>query len=143
MVEATINLATISAELVAQGDGELASGDIVQCISLPQGTVILNAGVEIMTTVAGSTALTVDLGITGVDDDAWITAIDIGSSTSYVATDYVSPAGAAGLPIVVGYGAAGATSDTLDIVFDSVVGSLTAGVLRVWAVVADAASMKD
>lgn len=142
IVEATINLATVSAELVAQGDGELASGDIIQCISLPQGTCVLAAGIEIMTTVAGSTALDIDMGITGGTTGFWINDIDIGSSTSYVATDYVAGTGTAG-GYVIGPGAAGATSDTIDILCNTVTGSLTAGVLRVYAVVADVTDLSN
>lgn len=136
IVENEISLATVSAELVAQGDGVLATGDIIQALSLPQGTVVLSAGIEITETVAGATALDIDMGITGVDVDQFIDGVDIGSSTSYVATDYVANAVAA-YPVQIGQGAAGATSDTIDILCNTVTGTVTAGKLRVWAIVAD------
>jgi hypothetical protein len=136
IVENSINLSTVSAELVAQGDGELATGDIIQALTLQQGTLVLNAGIEITTTVAGATALDIDMGITGGDVDIWIDGVDIGASTNYVATDYVEQP-AATYPYVIGQGAAGATSDTIDILCNTVTGSLTAGVLRVWAVLAN------
>ena len=135
MLEVTIDIETISAELAAQGDGVLASGDIVQCISLPKGATLLQAGVEVVETVAGCTALTIDLG-TDVDDDAWVAAVDVGSSTSYVAGDYCTSGGSR-LSEVIGQGAAGAATNTLDITFDTVTGTATAGKLRVWALVAD------
>lgn len=135
VVEAEIDLATVSAELVAQGDGVLATGDIIQALNLPQGTLVLSAGIEIVETVAGATALDIDMGITGGDVDMWVDGVDIGSSTSYVATDYVAMPAAA-YPYAIGPGAAGATSDTIDILCNTVTGTVTAGKLRVFAVVA-------
>jgi len=141
VVEAEIVLATVSAELVAQGDGVLATGDIIQAISLPQGTLVLAAGLEITETVVGVAALPVAMGITGGDTDAFIAEIDIGSGTSYVATDYMI-AKPGTLPIVIGDGAAGATSDTIDILLGTVTASsVTAGILRVWAVIADVSDL--
>jgi len=136
IVENVIDIETVSAELVAQGDGALAATDVIQCLSLPQGTIVLSAGIEITETVAGLTALDIDMGITGVDVDIWIDGIDIGSSTSYVATDYVEGETAT-YPVIIGQGAAGATSDTIDILCNTVTGTATAGKLRVWAIVAD------
>lgn len=136
IVENVIDLATVSAELVAQGDGVLASGDIIEALTLPQGTTVLTAGIEITETVAGSTALDIDMGITGGDVDIWIDGIDVGSSTSYVLTDYIAQPTAT-YPYAIGPGAAGATSDTIDILCNTVTGTVTAGKLRVYAVVAD------
>ena len=140
VVENVIDLATVSAELVAQGDGVLATGDIIQAISLPQGTCVLSAGIEITETVAGATALDIDMGITVVgavgDVDLWIDGVDVGSSTSYVATDFVAMP-AATYSYVIGPGEAGATSDTIDILCNTVTGTVTAGKLRVFAVIAD------
>ena len=142
LVENVIDLLTISQEMVAQGDGVLATGDIVQALSLPQGTVVLAAGIEIVETVVGVAALPTGLGVTGGDVDQFVTEVDIGSSTSYVLTDYLPPNPVGG-PWVVGAGAAGAVSDTLDILFGTVSAtSVTAGKLRVWALLADAADIE-
>lgn len=141
IVENTIDLATVSAELAAQGDGVLATGDVIQCLSFPQGSVVLSAGIEITETVVGVAALPVSLGVTGGTTDQFVAETDIGSSTSYVATDYLPPHADAG-PWVVGAGAAGATSDTLDILCGTVTATtVTAGKLRVWAVFADVTAM--
>jgi len=140
VVEVEIDLATVNAELVAQGDGVLATGDIIEAISLPAGTLVLAAGIEITETVVGVAALPVSLGITGKDPNAWISVVDIGSSTSYVLTDYVEMLndGATG-QVIVGGGAAGAASDTIDILCGTVTATtVTAGKLRVWAIVVDA-----
>jgi len=140
IIENTISFATISAELVAQGDGILATGDVIQVLTLPQGTVVLAAGIEVTETVVGATALEVGLGVTGGDVDQFVTNVDIGSSTSYVLTDYLVPNPTGG-SWVVGDGAAGATTDTMDILCGTVTGTVTAGKLRVWAILADAADL--
>lgn len=140
VVEVTIDLSVVSAELVADGEGVLDDADVIQCLSLPQGTIVLAAGIEIMETVTGATALPVRLGVTGDDTDHWVTEVDIGSSTSYVLTDYL-PMNTATAPYVVGDGAAGATSDTLDILIGTQTGDVVAGELRVFAVIVDAANL--
>ena len=142
VLEAEIDLAVVSAELVAQGDGVLATGDIIQCLNLPQGTMVLRAGFEITETVVGVAALPLSLGITGGDTDHFVGEVDIGSSTSYVLTDYVPTKQGTGA-YIIGEGAAGATSDTIDLLCGTVTAtSITAGKLRVFAVVADVASME-
>tara|TARA_R110002110_G_scaffold7042_2_gene34975 strand:- start:509 stop:1009 length:501 start_codon:yes stop_codon:yes gene_type:complete len=140
VIENEIDLATISAELVAQGDGVLATADAIEAINLPQGSVVLSAGIEVTETVVGATALEVGLGVTGGDVDQFVTNVDVGASTTYVLTDYLPP-NAAGGPWVVGTGAAGAVTDTLDILLGTVTGTVTAGKLRVWAVIADVAGL--
>ena len=136
VIEAVIDLATVSAELIAQGDGVLATADAIEVFTLPQGTVVLSAGIEVTETVVGATALNVGLGVTDVDVDQFVTNVDIGASTSYVLTDYLPPNQVGG-PWLVGTGAAGALTDTLDILCGTVTGTVTAGKLRVFAVVAD------
>ena len=141
VAEVVIDLATVSAELVAQGDGVLATGDVIEALSLPQGTLVLRAGVEVTETVVGVAALPISLGITGGDVDHFVASTDVGSGTSYVATDYTPTKQGTGA-YVIGEGAAGATSDTIDILCGTVSGtSVTAGKLRVWAVIADAADL--
>jgi len=99
---------------------------------------VLQAGIEITETVVGVAALPVGLGVTGGDVDQFVTEVDIGASSSYVLTDLLPP-NAVGGTLVVGDGAAGATSDTIDLLFGTVSAtSITAGALRVWAVVIDA-----
>ena len=137
VIENEIDLPTVSAELVAQGDGVLATGDIIQALSLPQGSLVLSAGIEITETVVGVAALPISMGITGGDVDQFVTETDIGASTSYVATDYLATKQGTG-SCVIGSGAAGATTDTIDILCGTVTAtSITAGKLRVWAIIAD------
>ena len=132
IVEVTIDLAVVSAELVAQGDGELATGDIIQAISIPAGTVVLAAGIQVMTAIAGATALDADMGITGGDVDIWMDGIDL---ATLAANAYAST------PAALNGGVVFTAADTIDILCNTVTGSLTAGVLRVFAVVANCAAL--
>ena len=139
IIEVEIDLATVNAELVAAGDGVLVTGDIIQCLNLPAGTMVVSAGIQITETVVGVAALPVSLGVTGKDPNAWISVVDIGASTSYVLTDYVEMLndGATG-QVMIGAGAAGAATDSIDIVLGTVTATtVTAGKLRVFAIVAD------
>ena len=135
IVEAIIDLPTINAELT----GNIVTGTTIQCLSLPAGTIVLAAGIQIMETLVGATAFPVSLGTTGVDSNAFVPEIDIGAGTSYVATDFVetgSLAGATGV-LIMGGGAAGAASNTIDITVGTATDAAsTAGILRVFAVVA-------
>ena len=143
LIQVRIDLPTVSAELVAQGDGVLATGDIIQCFTLPKGTLITGAGIQIEETVVGVAALPIALGVTGQNAAAFVVETDIGSSTSYVATDYLSMAtdGSDGGQLI-GCGAAGAATDTVDIVCGTVTATtITAGKLRVFAWIIDAGDM--
>ena len=144
VVQATIDLTVENAANVAAGGGILATGDIIQCISLPAGTMVMSAGIQIMETVVGTTALPIALGVTGIDPNAFIAEIDIGAGTSYVLTDYVAgAAGGADGSVIIGSGAADAASDTIDIVLGTTTAAApTAGILRVWAVIADVGDLQ-
>jgi hypothetical protein len=129
VVEATINLATVSAELVAQGDGELVATDIIQAISLPAGTMVLAAGMQVVTAIAGATVMTLDLGITGGDVDMFVDGFDAVTG------------GYSAAPVTVPQTHMITAADSIDILVASQTGSLTAGVVRVWAAIVDAASL--
>jgi hypothetical protein len=147
LVENTINLMTASAELVAQGDGELVAGDVIQAISLPAGTIILAAGIEVTSLVTGSTALVLDLG-TADDADQFLdgsdaaSPFDIGTSGAQKAVGTYSTVSASVTTTVAGMPKVLSVADTLDVTAQAVTGSLTAGEIRVWALVVDADSMK-
>ena len=138
VIENEIDLATVSTELVAQGDGVLATDDVISVLTLPQGTVVLSAGFEITETVVGVAALPVALGVTGGDTNAFVAEVDIGAGTSYVLTDYVPVATTA--PVVIGTGAGAASAAGVIALLCGTVSatSVTAGKLRVYAVLADA-----
>lgn len=113
-----------AAAATAKGSA-LAATDVIEAISVPVNTVILNAGLEIVTVLGGeSNDTTFDLG-TGVDADVFVDGFDADAAA---AGAYAQNA-AAFQPIVVG-----ATADTIDITIATATTAPTSGVARVWAV---------
>jgi len=105
--------------------GALAAADVIEAISVPANTVILNAGLEIITALGGeSNDNTFDLG-TGVDVDVFVDGFDADAAA---AGAYAQNA-AAFQPIVVG-----ATADTIDITIATATTAPTSGKVRVWAI---------
>ena len=104
----------------------LAAADVIECISVPVNTVILNAGIEITTVLGGeSSDTTFDLGITGTDADVFVDGFDADAAA---AGAYAQNA-AAFQPVVIG-----ATADTIDLLIATATTAPTSGVARVWAV---------
>jgi hypothetical protein len=113
-----------AAAATAKGSA-LAAADVIECISVPVNTVILNAGLEIITVLGGeSNDTTFDLG-TAVDADVFVDGFDADAAA---AGAYAQNA-AAFQPLVVG-----ATADTIDITIATATTAPTSGVARVWAV---------
>lgn len=106
----------------------LAAADIIQAIDIPANAAILLAGLEVTTVNAGSSVLTLDLGVTGADVDAFVDGFDF---VAAVAGDFASQP-AAYQPIIIGN-----TADTLDLLIASLTTTNTAGAVRVWCVYAD------
>ena len=113
-----------AAAATAKGSA-LAAADVIECISVPANTVVLNAGFEITTVLGGeSNDTTFDLG-TGVDADVFVDGFDADAAA---AGAYAQNA-AAFQPIVVG-----ATADTIDLTIATATTAPTSGAARVWAV---------
>ena len=64
MVENTIDVSAINA------DAGAAQNDVIQCLDIPAETLIMEAGVEVITALSSSA--TIDLGITGGDADRYV-----------------------------------------------------------------------
>ena len=64
LVENTIDVSAVN------GDSGTADGDILQCLDIPAETLIMEAGVEVITALSSSA--TIDLGITGGDPDRYV-----------------------------------------------------------------------
>lgn len=111
-------------ELEAEKGSALAASDVIQCISIPANSVIIAAGIEVITAQSGSSVLTFDLGVTGADVDVFVDGFDV---VAAVAGDFASQP-AAYAPHVVGN-----TADTLDILIASLTTTNTGGVFRVFA----------
>lgn len=125
-VDTTIDIAVWAA---AEG-APLAAGDIVQAINVPADTMVLNAGIEVITAVDGSASAdnAWDLGITAVDPDCFVDAWEIDTAS---AGDY-APQAAAFNPLIVG-----GTADTIDVLIQAATTPPVSGVIRVWAVLMD------
>ena len=64
LVENTIDVSAIN------GDSGTADGDIIQVLDIPAETLIMEAGVEVLTALSSSA--TIDLGVTGGDPDRYV-----------------------------------------------------------------------
>lgn len=109
--------------LTAKGSG-LAAADVIECISIPPGSIVLDAGASVKVT-ADSTTLTVGVGYGGATS-RWAAAFDgKGAAGTY------STSVAGGLQFTF------AAADTVDVIFTTLTGTLTTGKLRVWATILD------
>ena len=123
VVENTISLA---AAVTAKGSA-LAAADVIEALQIPAQSIVLAAGFEITSAVTGS--CTVSLGVTGVTAAAYVSAFAVTGSLSV--GDYATPA-TAGYPIVT------KAADTLDLLLVTETTTLSAGSIRVFAVIVDA-----
>jgi hypothetical protein len=91
--EVTLNFAEIVAARAAAGATALAATDTLQIISLPAGSVVLSAGVNVITAETTNTTATFDLGFTGGSPAAANAyANDVASnSTGLKAADLANP----------------------------------------------------
>jgi len=122
LVDVSVNFATAA---TAKGSA-LAAADVIECISVPANTVILNAGLEITTVLGGeSNDTTFDLGVTGIDADVFVDGFDADAAA---AGAYAQNA-AAFQPVVIG-----SSADTIDLLIATATTAPTSGVARVWAV---------
>ena len=123
-VEKTIDFA---AAATAKG-GVLAAADVIEAIDVPAGTMVLNAGLQVVTVATGeSNDNTLDLGITGVDADCFVDGFDLDAAA---AGAYAQNA-AAFQPLIVG------AADTIDLLIATATTAPTGGKVRVWAVLCD------
>lgn len=123
-VEKTIDFAVAAA---AKGSA-LAAADIIEVIDVPANTMVINAGLQVITVSTGESAdNTLDLGITGVEPDNFVDGFDLDAAA---AGAYAQNA-AAFQPLIVG------TADTIDLLIATATTAPTGGKVRVWAVMCD------
>ena len=123
-VEKTIDFA---AAATAKGTA-LAAADVIEVIDVPAGTMVLNAGLQVVTVATGeSNDTTVDLGITVTDPDCFVDGFDLDAAA---AGAYAQNA-AAFQPLIVG------AADTIDLLITTATTAPTGGTVRVWAVLCD------
>ena len=122
-VQNEIDIATA----VATKGTALASADIIQCISIPANTLIMDAGIECTEVHTGTSSDTgFDLGVTGNNPDAFVDAFSFDGAA---AGEYAASAGNGGTVVTA--------TDTLDIVFTAMTGTTLTGSIRVFAWLAD------
>lgn len=120
LIEFELNFASA---LTAKGSA-LAAADVVECISIPPGSKVLDAGASVKV-AADSTTLTVGVGYGGATS-RWAAAFDAKGAVGTYSTD-----------VAGGLGLTFASADTVDVIFTTLTGTLATGKLRVWALVMD------
>ena len=129
LVENTIDVSAVN------GDSGSAQNDVLKCIDVTAETLIMAAGVEVLT--ACSSSVVIDIGITGStagfsDPDAFIDAYDA-TGASYAGRDATADADPIMLTCKV--------ADTIDALMAGAASS--AGKIRVWAVLCDISGVDE
>jgi hypothetical protein len=127
LVENTIDISAIN------GDSGTAQDDVIRCIDVPAETVILHAGLEVLT--ACSSSVVIDIGTTGnsagfLDPDAFVDAYDATGAT-YAPRDVADAA-----PVVTCK-----VADTIDALMAGA--ASTAGKIRVFAILCDVSGVDE
>ena len=129
MVQTELDMATA----LSDKGSALAASDVIPVIAVEKGTMILNAGIEVVTATSAGTS-TCDLG-TGVDADAFVDGFD---SSSGSAAGVLSQNAAAFQPIMC------VADDNIDLTLATQSGTaMTTGKLRIWAVLMDCTDIGD
>ncbi len=118
LVENTIDVSAVNSS------SGTSNGDILQALDIPAETLIMEAGIEVITALSSSA--TMDLGITGGDVDRYVDG-----DTN--ATGYATLTATARVVV--------ASADTLDILTAGADSS--AGKVRVWAVLCDVSGIDE
>ena len=118
LVENTIDVSAIN------GDSGAAQNDVLRALDIPAETLIMEAGIEVITALSSSA--TMDLGITGGDVDRYVDG-----DTN--ATGYATLTATARVVV--------ASADTLDILTAGADSS--AGKVSVWAVLCDVSGVDE
>ena len=127
LVENTIDVSQINS---AAGS---AQNDVLQCIDVPAETLIMAAGVEVLT--ACSSSVVIDIGVTGStagfsDPDAYVDAYDA-TGAAYAPRDVADAA-----PMLTCK-----VAETIDALMAGA--ASTAGKIRVWAVLCDISGVDE
>ena len=123
VVENTINFATAT---TAKGSA-LAAADVIEAVQIPAQSVVLAAGYEVLSAITGD--VTMSVGVTGVLATAYVNAATLAAATSV---------GTYGTSSSTAYPIATSVADTVDLLISASTTALSAGSVRVWAVLVDA-----
>jgi len=116
--------------ILQNGGTALAANDIIEAIAVPANTLILHAGFEVVTAMAGTTTdSSIHVGITGTDVDIFATAFDLDGASVGDHTPAITSSGVcSNLPVFT------ASADTIDVEIHASGGTITGGIIRVYAV---------
>jgi hypothetical protein len=123
MVENTINFASAT---TAKGSA-LAAADVIEAVQIPAQSVVLAAGYEVLSAITGD--VTMSVGVTGILATAYVNAATLAAATSV---------GTYGTSSTTAYPIATGTADTVDLLISASTTALSAGSVRVWALLVDA-----
>ena len=118
LVENTIDVSAINS------DAGAAQNDVLQVLDIPAQTLIMHAGLEVITALSSS--VTLDLGITGGDVDTFVDGDTNATGYSVLTTT--------ARPVIAG-------ADTLDVLVLSAASS--AGKIRIFAVLCDVSGVEE
>ena len=118
LVENTIDISAIN------GDSGAAQNDVLQVLDIPAETIVMEAGVEVLTALSAN--VTLDLGITGGDVDIFVDGDTnaTGFSAATATARHVA-----------------ASADTLDLLV--LYAASSAGKVRVYAVMCDVSGIDE
>lgn len=124
-VETFIDLADVTA---TKGSA-IAQGDVILALAVPAGSVVSFAGVQVIEAMTGSsTDATIDFGITTTNADEYVDGFDLDGAAAGAFATVASTAFD---------GRFFGVADTLDVLITTQTGTITGGVLRVYAEIAD------
>ena len=129
MVEATLDISKIA-------NYTCTNGDVFQVLEIPAGTFIVAAGAEVLTAFDGTTP-TVDIDFAAGDD--------IVDGQSVASTGYLAAGsnGGANNTAQSTFTQLVSTTDTIDVKLICAAANVTAGVIRVYAIVVDVDGVAD
>ena len=119
------------ADAILQNSGTaLAANDIIEAIAVPAITLILHSGFKVVTAMTGTTSdSALHIGITGTDVDIFAASFDLDGASVGAHTPAVTSSGVcSNLPVFT------ASADTIDVEIHASSGTITGGIIRVYAV---------
>lgn len=118
--------------LTAKGSA-LASSDVIEAIRFRAGSVIHWAGIQTLV-VDDATTLTLDLGITGGDVDAYVDGYDQAAAAADAYATFIEDI--SDLQV-------NTAADSIDVLFATLTGTLTVGKIRVFALITDVNGIRE
>ena len=128
-VETTVDLAQLNS------DTGVTAADVLRMISIPAGTIVLDAGLENMTALTTASCPTFDLE-TAASTNKWVNASTVVTAATH--NGVLTSAAAHGTTETHG---GFSTADTIDILINT--GTVTVGIIRAWALLLDISAVSD